>query len=96
MGETVYITVANIGEVRLTAQDWPRFVDAIAREVRQLANSVLGAWYSHPADKRQDACWWIEVEQKNRALLRGLLVGVGWQFRQDVVWSPVLGAERLR
>lgn len=91
----ICITVANDGEVLLSADTWPRFVDAIAREIRQLA-TVRGAWSSHPADQRQDACWCVEVDPKNRALLRGLLIGVGYSYRQDIAWTPALMTEVLR
>lgn len=97
MSGTIFISVRAVDD-GLTQLAWSDYVMAVNAEVRSAAARVHGSWISCPTDPWRGACWSIELPTEAQALLRGRLIGLAWEHRQDcVAWAEasvqLLGAQ---
>lgn len=97
MTSTIFIAVRAVDD-GLTQLDWSEYILAVNKEVRAVTRVVYGAWISCPADPWRGASWLIELTAEAQALLRGRLIGLAWEKRQEpVVWAEAnvtrLGAQ---
>lgn len=97
MTDTIFISVRAVDD-GLTQLDWSTYIMAVNAEVRAVTRVVYGSWISCPTDPWRGACWMVELTGEAQALLRGRLIGLAWEHRQDpVVWAEAnvtqLGAQ---
>lgn len=87
MSLTVYISIGNSDD-KLTQAEWATFYRVTNLGIRDEAEHVHGQWMSEPASAWQNACWCVEVADRNVLRLRLTLAELAQRFRQDTIaWA---------
>lgn len=85
---TVYISIGNSDD-KLSQADWSLFAANVRHLLKSHSVAMHGEWYSLPDAQFQNACWCIEVRDRDQAEL--LKMGLGqWaqSYRQDsIAWA---------
>ena len=84
---TVYICIGNSDD-RLTQRRWAEFAWAVHSELEPLGR-FHGEWASDPVAPFQNACWCVEFESAERALMaKALVATIGRSYGQDAIaWA---------
>lgn len=84
---TVYVSIGNSDD-KLTQREWAAYVREFVKLMRKDAAQVYGEWYSAPDVEYQNACIAAAVPDERLGWLRGALLDLRTQYRQDsVAWA---------
>lgn len=83
-----YVSIGNSDD-KLTQVEWSRFVIDFSAMVVSLASQTHGAWFSHPASPRQNACWCLEFASEAMAqTAKDEARSLAAKYRQDsIAWA---------
>lgn len=85
--KTVYISIGNSDD-KLTQAEWAEFYAATNFAIRDDAHVVHGQWLSGPVSPWQNACWCVEVPDRNAFRLRQRLADLAHTYRQgSIAWA---------
>lgn len=83
----VYISISNSDD-RLTQRRWAEFAWAVHSELEMLGR-FHGEWASDPVAEFQNACWCVEFESAEMAIVaKALVAQIGRSYQQDAItWA---------
>lgn len=84
---TVYISIGNSDD-KLSQLDWAAFHNRVNIEIRRLAFIVHGHWLSEASSPWQNACWCMELEDRETSHLKQILTHVADLYGQEsIAWA---------
>lgn len=83
----VYVSVGNSDD-RLSQLHWAEFVDEVADVLSDVEIELHGAWFSLPDARWQNACWCVEIDDRDAADTKDRLAVLAERYQQDsIAWA---------
>jgi hypothetical protein len=83
----VYVSIGN-SDGKLTPLRWAAFIEDVRAQI--LTWEVHGEWYSLPNSRWVNACWCIEISEKDAQHVRNQLRELAGEYNQDsIAWAEV-------
>jgi len=86
---TIYISIGNSDD-KLTQSKWQDYVVAMDNLVDYYIAHTHGRWFSAPDTPYQNACWCIEVDERDLDAIRCELALLAQRFGQDSIALAVV------
>jgi hypothetical protein len=84
---TVYVSIGNSDD-KLTQREWADFQTSVDAALNVYVSRMHGHWASLPDAAWQNACWCVEVGERDVPPLRRALAKAATDYRQDsIAWA---------
>lgn len=93
--KTLYISISNSDDDRLTQRQWSFYAEDLLDSVLPYSSHTRGIWYSAPHTMYQNMCVCIVVPDKDMRELRAVLRGVAKRSDQDSIAMAIVDEVEL-